>query len=270
MQYEHFDSEVRDGVAYLRLIGSAQPTLGSFCDECIDLMLRLQEDRAARVILLTDGDHAFSLRRNIDGFARARSDGAGLEAVVADMDSARRVITLIEEMDKPVVTATRGAISSAGLGLFLAGDVRIASTTATFTPSDLSCGMMPDWGLTAILPRLVGPGRALDLLWSGRTVGAREAGLIGLVDRVFADADWETEITAYMERLSRLPQPAFRLIKLAVQQAPRLDLTSMLSYEFEAQQQCWQSHETSEGLLARQEGRQPQFQIPIAEEEQDG
>lgn len=270
MQYEHFDSEVYDGVAHLHLIGPRRPTLGSLCDEYIDLLLRLQEDQAARVILISDGDHAFALRRNIDSIAQARSDGSGLETLVADMDSARRVITLIEEMDKPVVTATRGAIRSAGLGLYLAGDIRIASTTATFTPPDASCGLLPDWGLTAVLPRLIGPGRALDLLWSGRTVGANEAGMIGLVDRVFEDSDYEAELGAYVARLSRLPQPASRLTKLAVQQTPRLDLTAMLSYEYEAQQQCWQSQETSEGLLAYQEGRQPQFHVELSEEEQDG
>ncbi len=270
MQYEHFDCEVRDGVAYLHLIGPSQPALGPLCDEYIDLMLRLQEDQAARVILMTDGDHAFELRRNIDGIAQARSGGRGFEAVSAQMDAARRVITLIEELEKPVVTATRGAIRSAGLGLFLASDVRIASSTATFTPPDLSCGLLPDWGLTAVLPQLIGPGRALDLLWSGRTLGAAEAGAIGLVDRIFEDSVWESELGEYMARLSQLPQPAFRLTKLAVQQAPQFDLTAMLSYEYEAQQQCWDSQETSEGLLARQEGRLPLLHAPLAEEEEDG
>lgn len=270
MQYDHFDCDVRDGVAYVHMIGPSQPAVGSLCDEYIDLILRLQEDRAARVILMTDGDHAFELRRNIDGIAQARSGGLGFEAASADGDAARRVVTLVEELEKPVVTATRGAIRSAGLGLFLASDLRIASTTATFTPPELSYGLLPDWGLTAVLPQLVGPGRTLDLLWSGRTLGAAEAGAIGLVDRIFEDSVWEAELGAYMVRLSQLPQPALRLTKLAVQQAPHFDLTSMLSYEYEAQQQCWESQETSEGLLARQEHRPPLLHAPLAEEEEDG
>jgi enoyl-CoA hydratase/carnithine racemase len=118
-----------------------------------------------------------------------------------------------------------------------------------------------------ILPRLIGPGRTLDFLWSHRTIGAQEAWQIGLVDRLIEDAIWEEELDRFTDRMRHLPQPAVQLTKLGIQQAANLDLTSMLSLEWESQKQCWVSLETAEGLLARQEGRDPRLGVKVSEEE---
>lgn len=268
MTYDNFDVEIIAGVASIRMIGPGQPRLGDLCDEFLDLVLRLQEDNAVRVLLITDGDHAFDLHHNLDAVISEHEEGAGFKVVAADMDGARRIVTAIQELGKPVITATRGAIRNAGLGLFLAGDVHLASSTATFTAPDLSSGLFPDWGLTYTLPRLMGPGRTLDFLWSRRTLAAAEAAACGLVDRVVDDAVWEETLLEYLDRLASLPQPGVQLVKLATQQAAQFDLTSMLDFEFEGQQHCWESNETNEGLAAHGEGRRPNFDILAAEEEE--
>jgi len=167
-----------------------------------------------------------------------------------------------KEIAKPVIAAARGPVRESGFGFFLAADVRLASSTATFTPPDMRRGLLPDWGLSATLPRLIGPGRTLELIWSHRTLSAREAERVGLVDRVIDDAVWEEELAAFVLNLSSIPQPAVRLTKLAAQQAPQLDLTSMLAYEYEAQQQCWTSRETTEGMAAFLADRNPDFDSP--------
>lgn len=269
MQYDNFDCEVADGCATVRLVGPGAPDLGALCDEFVDLMLRLQEDRAARVILLTDGDHAFELHRDLDGLAGARRRGAGFEYLAADDEIARKIVTLAAECPKPVVAATRGEIRNVGLGLYLAADIRVAGRSATFTAPDMSGGLVAGWGLHLTLPRLLGPGRALEFLWSGRTVTAGEAERIGLVDRVLPDDQWEQELFALTRRLSRIPQPAVQLTKLAVQQAHALDLTSMLAMEWESQQQCWESDETSEGLNALAEGRDAQLEAGLGGDPDD-
>jgi 2-(1,2-epoxy-1,2-dihydrophenyl)acetyl-CoA isomerase len=267
MQYDNFDCEVADGCATVRLTGPGAPDLGALCDEFVDLVLRLQEDRAARVILLVDGDHAFDLHRDLDGLADARRSGSGFEQLAAEDAIARRIVTLVAECPKPVVAATRGEIRNVGLGLYLAADIRVAGEGATFTAPDMSGGLVGGWGLALTLPRLLGPGRALDFLWSHRTLGAAEAERIGLVDRLLPEDQWEQELFALTRRLSRIPQPALHLTKLAVQQAPALDLTSMLAMEWESQQQCWDSDETSEGLRALAEGREPRLEAATSPEE---
>ena len=260
MQYDNFDCEVADGCATVRLIGPGAPDLGALCDEFVDLMLRLQEDRAARVILLTDGDHAFDLHRDLEGLASARSQGGGFEHLAAGDEIARKIVTLVSECPKPVLAATRGEIRNVGLGLFLAADIRVAGESATFTAPDMSLGLVGGWGLHLTLPRLLGPGRALEFMWSHRTVNAAEALRIGLVDRLLPEDQWEQELFALTRSLCLVPQPAVHLTKLAVQQAPVLDLTSMLAMEWESQQQCWDSDETSEGLRAWAEGREPRLE----------
>ncbi|HPF71940.1 MAG TPA: enoyl-CoA hydratase/isomerase family protein, partial [Candidatus Krumholzibacteria bacterium] len=150
---------------------------------------------------------------------------------------------------------------------FLAADIRLAAPSASFTISGLTTGVLPGWGLVHALPRLIGPGRALDFLWTGRTLAADEAYRLGLVDRLLGDATFEEDVDAYLEKLRRLPQPAVRLMKLGVQQSATMDLTSMLDFEWESQQQCWASRETAEGLRAWQEGREPQLDLPTAVED---
>ena len=269
MQYDNFDCEVADGCATVRLIGPGAPDLGALCDEFIDLILRLQEDRAARVILLTDGDHAFDLHRDLESLAGARGHDSGFELLAAGDEISRKIVTVASECPKPIVTATRGEIRNLGLGLYLAADIRIASESATFTAPDMSTGLVAGWGLHLTLPRLLGPGRALEFLWSGRTVTGPEALQLGLVDRLLPDDQWEQELFALMQQLSQIPQPAVHLTKLAVQQAPVLDMTLMLAMEWESQQQCWDSDETSEGLRAWREGRAPHLEAATAPGEDD-
>ncbi|MEZ4386862.1 MAG: enoyl-CoA hydratase/isomerase family protein [Candidatus Krumholzibacteriia bacterium] len=269
MNYEHFGVDIRDGAARLTLDGPANPPLGEFGDEFLDLMLRLQEDNAVRAILVTDGEHAFDLQHDfaVLGEEITRSDGFG--GLAAWLELSHRMITAIQECAKPVVTATRGDVRGLGLGFFMSGDVRLAASTASFTAPDLTKGLMPDWGLTHTLPRLLSPGRALEFLWSGRTMPASEAYFAGLIDRVLEESAYEEIIEGLLERLARLPQPLARLTKLANQQSDQFDLTSMLSFEFEAQQQCWESRESIESLAAWQENRTPVFHAPTTPEDDE-
>jgi len=268
MEYQNFDCEIAGGCATISMIGPGAPNMGDLCDEFVDMMLRLQVDGAVRMILFTDGDHAFELHHNLDGFSEAHPQNQGFEMLAAEEKISRKIVTMIAETTKPVVAATRGDIRNLGLGFFMAADIRLASDKASFTTLDMSRGLLPGWGLMHILPRLIGPGRTLDFLWSRRTVSAAEAWRIGLVDRLIDDQIWEEELDRFTDRMRRLPQPAVQLTKLGVQQASNLDLTSMLSLEWESQQQCWDSLETAEGLRARQEGRDPELESSASEEDE--
>ncbi len=269
MQYENLDCEIRDGTATINLLRPDLHAIGDLCDEFLDLMLRLQVDAAVRAVLLIDTLRPFDISPDYDSLAQAKCEGQGFEAMVGDLEQARRVVTIIQESGKPVIGAAAGVVRDAGFGLYLAADCRLACATATFAPPDMARGLLPEWGLTHTLPRLIGPSRTLELLWSGRTLGAEEAARIGLVDRVIPPGTWETELDAFIARLGTLPQPSARLAKLAVQQAGQLDMTTMLSFEHEAQQQCWDSLETREGMAAHLDGRVPSFRIAPERDEDD-
>ena len=267
MEYQNFDVEIAEGSARISLIGSGAPDMGHLCDEMVDLFLRLQEDNAVRAILFIDGDHSFDFHHSLDALSLAPGSNDGFKLLAADEEIGRRIVTLIQEIHKPVVAATRGGIRHSGLGFFMAADVRLASENATFTAPEISSGLIPGWGLSHTLPRQMGPGRALEFLWSRRTLGADEAHRVGLVDRVIAEDRWEEELDTLMERLRSLPQPAVHLTKMGAQQADSMDFTSMLSFEWESQQQCWTSLETAEGLTAWQENRSPRLDAPLKQED---
>ena len=237
MDYQNFACEIAEGCAVTRMSGPGAPQLADLHDEFVDLMLRLEEDRAVRVILFTDGDHAFDLHHNLDLAADASQKPGGLEVLAAAEDVSRNIVTLMGDSTKPVIAATRCDVRYFDLGFYMAADIRLASPQAAFTCQDMSGGLIPGWGLTHSLPHLIGRGRALDLLWSGRTFGGQEAWQIGLVDRLLDDATWEEDLDGFVQRLVHLPQPGLRLTKLAVEQAANLDLTAMLSVEWESQQQ---------------------------------
>jgi enoyl-CoA hydratase/carnithine racemase len=268
MEYQNFHCEIAEGCARVSLIGPGSPDMGNLCDEFTDMMLRLQEDGAVRVILITDGDHAFELHHSLDELAEANQSGEGFEMLAGEEEIGRRIVTLIQESTKPVVAATRGDIQHLGFGLFMGADIRLASEKASFTAPDMVGGLMPGWGLSHILPRLIGPGRTLEFLWGGRTINAAEAYASGMVDRVIADNRWEEELDEFTSRLRHLPQPAVQLTKLGIQQTNDFDFTTMLSIDWEAQQQCWSSLETAEGLRAWQENRAPILESPLENEEE--
>jgi enoyl-CoA hydratase/carnithine racemase len=267
MEYQNFHCEIAEGSATISMNGPGAPQLADLHDEFVDLMLRLQEDRAVRAILFTDGDHSFDLHHELDNAAEARRLHGGLEVLAATEEISRAIVTLMRDYTKPIVAATRGDVSGFGLGFYMAADVRLATRQAAFTCQDYAGGLLAGWGLTHTLPLLMGQGRTLDFMWSHRTIGAEEAWQIGLVDRLLSDTTWEQDLDDYMLRLANLPQPAVRLTKLATEQAGVLDLTSMLSVEWESQQQCWESLETAEGLLAWEEGRAPQLSASLEPEE---
>ncbi|MFT5233223.1 MAG: enoyl-CoA hydratase/carnithine racemase [Candidatus Krumholzibacteriia bacterium] len=261
MNYHNFDCEIAEGCANVSLVGPGAPHLADFHDEFVDLMLRLQEDRAVRVILFTDGDHAFDLHHHWDIAADAYHGGGNLEVLARTEEISRNIVTLLQESPKPIVAATRGDVREFGLGFFMAADIKLGSSQAAFTAPDQSTGLMAGWGLTHTLPHMMGQSRALAFLYSNRTVGASEAFQTGLLDRLIEDSVWEEELDNFTQRLAQIPQPAAHLTKLAVQQAAHMDLTTMLSVEWESQQQCWSSLETAEGLTAWREERAPSLHI---------
>lgn len=245
MNYEFIDCDIHDSIATITLLNSDSPVSG-LVDELLDLLLRLQEDKAVRVIEFNDREGSFNFNFDAATIAEQRADDEATGEFFADLEEIRRIITLLQESQKPVVAVVSSEVEGGGLGLITACDIRIAAKSATFTAPDLRSGIMSDWGLTGTLPKLVGNGKSMELLLSGRTVSAEEAYTIGLVDRI-VETD---EVEDFLNHLVSLPQPAVHLTKMAVQQSGQFDITTMLSLEMESQQQCWDGEETSASMKA--------------------
>lgn len=150
------------------------------------------------------------------GFS-AGLDSAVLEAVTSGKTSANAsrsanelpgIFSYLLEVPKPVIAAINGVTAGGGLILALMSDIRIASTDAMLTTVFLKRGLIAEHGSSWILPRLVGTGRALDLLWASDKIDAAEALRLGLVDRLVEPDQLLDEAVAYVEKLAVTSAPA--------------------------------------------------------------
>jgi enoyl-CoA hydratase/carnithine racemase len=215
-------------------------------------------DRAVRVVVITGAGRAFSAGGDVAYMSELVERG-DTEEFARLLGAARRVVLAIRHMTKPVVASINGPASGAGFSLALACDLRIASTSATFSQSFIRRGFHPDWGATYFLPRLVTPNQACELFFFGDAIDAHGALRLGLVNRVVEPEDLEGETLKVAERLSKAPPVAISAVKHAVYMSDSESLDRMLQYEVEAQLRCFESQDAREGIRAFLEKREPHF-----------
>jgi len=175
------------------------------------------------------------------------------------VEAGRAVVTSIRDAPQPVIASVNGPAAGGGANLALACDIRIASDRATIGQTFNRVGLHPDWGGTYFLPRLVGPARAAELIFTGAMISAEEAERIGLFNRVVPHERLAEETAELAGALAEKPQLALRLAKVAVHRSLDASMDEMLQYELEAQLRCGLSADGKEGISAFVEKRKPRF-----------
>src|SRR5437899_3420225 len=215
-----------------------------------------RDDAAVRGVILTGaGDKAFIAGADI-------SELTHLTAVEAEKSSSygQEVLNLIENLGKPVIAAINGFALGGGCETAMACTIRIAVETAKFGQPEVSLGLVPGGGGTQRLPRLVGKGRALQLILSGEMISAQEAYRIGLVDEIVPAADLITRAEAILKKIASNAPIA---VKLALEAANKgLDTTQGEGLLLEASYfgLCAATEDKKEGTSAFLEKRAPRFQ----------
>jgi enoyl-CoA hydratase/carnithine racemase len=215
-------------------------------------------DRSVHVVIITGAGRAFCAGGDVAAMAEL-IDRQDSEEFSRLLGSARRVITAIRQMTKPVIAAVNGPASGAGCNLAFACDLRIASTTASFTQSFVKVGLHPDWGGTYFLPRLVTPNKACEMFFLGEAIDAAEAKRLGIVNAVVEPDQLETAVREMAERLRNAPPIPLGAAKHAVYMSQTTELEEMLRYETEVQMRCFESKDGGEGVKAFLEKREPKF-----------
>ncbi len=226
-----------------------------------DLAEALEEagsDHNVRVVVITGAGRAFCAGGDV-GFMAELIERKDTEEFSRLLGSARRIITAIRQMTKPVVASVNGPAFGAGFNLVLACDLRIASTAATFSQSFAKVGLHPDWGGTYFLPRMVTTNKACEMFFLGEAIDAEEALHLGILNRVVPPEELESATRQLAERLRDAPPLAVAAAKQAVYMSQAAELEEMLRYENEAQLRCFGSHDGREGLRAWIEKRLPKF-----------
>jgi len=170
------------------------------------------------------------------------------------------VVKHIEDFTKPVIAAVNGIAAGGGLALALAADVRIASENATFSAIFVKRGLVPDCGVSYYLPRLVGISKALELMWTGENVDAREAERIGLANKVVPHNHLMKSAHEFARVLAKGPSLAIEMIKRMAYTGLKADsvITQMAMEDF-MQQVCRESEDVREGVMGFLEKRPPNF-----------
>ena len=215
-------------------------------------------ERNVHVVVITGAGRAFCAGGDVTAMAEMmeRHDADEFSRLLG---SARRVVTAIRQMTKPVIASINGPAFGAGFNLALACDLRIASTNATFSQSFAKVGLHPDWGGSYFLPRLVTPNKACEMFFLGDTIDATEAHRLGILNFVVPPDQLEAETRKLAERLRKAPAVALAAAKQAVYLSQAAELEEMLRFETEAQMRCFESHDGAEGVRAFLEKRPPKF-----------
>jgi enoyl-CoA hydratase len=223
-----------------------------------DLAARLGEidsdDGVGAVVVIGAGDKAFSAGADVSLVREA----SPLEARAF---AARGHATLdrIESLPTPVIAAVNGYALGGGCELALACDIRLASDRAQIGLPEVTLGIFPGWGGTQRLPRLIGPGRAKDLIFTGRRVGAADALALGLVDRVHPHDELLDAAVELAGEIAAKPAWAIAAAKAMVNRAGDGDQAGNLARELDLFSLAFATEDQREGMAAFLEKRAPQF-----------
>jgi len=222
-------------------------------EEVVDVFAN---DPAIKSVVLAGGGSIFIAGADIQEILALSSRGQGEAA----SKRGHAVLNKIESMQKPVIAAITGFCLGGGLELAMACHIRIAGDRVRMGLPEINLGIMPGFGGTQRLRRLVGMGKAVELILTGDMIGATEAHAIGLVNRVVPEADVLKQAQGLAKKIALKGRIAISSVMKAITEESASDLTSGLSLEAEIFGCLCETHDMKEGLTAFLEKRQPKFQ----------
>ncbi len=251
---------VDDGVAWITLNrpDRLNAFAGTMRDDLHDAIDRAASSPEVRVIVITGAGRGFCTGADVEVMSDlvARGDAETFEGYV---QAGIRAVQALRACRKPVIAAVNGVAAGAGASLAVACDVRLASDKASIGFTFNRIGVHPDWGASYYLPRLVGTGRAAELVLSARMVDAAEAERIGLFQRVLPADEFEAGVRTFARELADKPPLALSAAKHTLSISPDHDLDRLMEVEREAQMRLFRSADVREGITAFNEKRKAVF-----------
>lgn len=261
MGYETILVDKKDQITRITLNRPA--SLNSFDEkmgeEFYAALKEAEKDEATRCLVITGAGRAFSAGEDVSGL-RERYGGDSHPSLGDHLRKKYHPMILrIRHMEKPVIARINGIAAGSGASIALACDIRIASEEAGLKQAFIGVALVPDSGSSFFLTRALGPGRALELIMTGRTVGAKEAEKLGLVNQVVPAAELDAVVDDVAGKLAKGPTKALGLSKRVVNHVSRLDLHEALEYEAQNQDIAGRTRDHLEAVRAFLEKRKPNF-----------
>ena len=223
-------------------------------NEILKALEELHDDAEVRVLIVTGvGEKAFIAGADISEFA-------GMTAITQrEVMTRRRAFDAMENFPKPVIAMINGFCLGGGCELALACDIRVASENAKLGQPEIKLGVIPGGGGTQRMARLIGEGKAMELILTGDMVDAQEALKLGLVNHVFPHAELEVKTLELAKKIADKSPVALRFAKEAVKSAAKANLREGLEREVDLFALCFASEDKEEGVKAFLEKRKPEF-----------
>ena len=255
MTYQYIIYEKSDGVATITL--NRPDALNAWstelAQEFLQAMHDARNDETVKAVIVTGaGEKAFSAGADIKAMR-------GMTALKArDLSNmGYKICNTIERIDKPVIAALNGYALGGGMEVSMACDFRIASDKARMGQTEVNIGLIPGWGGTQRLTRLVGKARAKELVYTGKMINADTAHQWGLVNMVVPAAELMIAVRQFAQELASKAPVAIKVAKALIEKGAEIDLESALVLEREGFGVVASSEDLQEGVSAFTEKRKP-------------
>lgn len=247
---------VENGVAWIRLNrpDALNAVNGDLRRGLVDAVRRAERDDEAKVVVVTGQGRAFCAGADVRELG---SREGGVEEIRGEYET---LLGRLHSMPKPTIAAMNGLAAGIGASLAMVCDLRYAVPGASFIEAFVKIGLTVDGGVSWLLPRLIGTGRALEMFYTGEPLGVEEAERFGLVNRVLPAGELEPFVRALAERLAAGPTRALGAMKRSVNHAMGATLEEAMDFEFLLQGVQMGTEDFREGVAAFLEKRQPRFQ----------
>lgn len=219
------------------------------------LLDELKQDNSVRVIVITGtGEKAFVAGADIEEINSLNKDSAKEFSLFG-----QSVFNKIENFEKPIIAAVNGYALGGGCELAMACHIRFASNKAKFAQPEVKLGIIPGFGGTQRLSRLIGLGKALELILSGDMISADEAKTLGLVNSIYEQSELLSKAIAFAEKISQMSMVTLKLILQAVQEGYTKNLSEGLKLEARLFADACSTEDFSEGTSAFLQKRPAHF-----------
>jgi enoyl-CoA hydratase len=224
--------------------------------ELLQIMEEIKGDKNIRVAILTGaGDKTFISGSDITELKKLTP----LEMYNFMTTLAQKLYTDFGNLDIPVIAMINGLCIGGGCELAIACDIRIAADTAKFGQPEVLIGIIPGSGATQRLPRLIGMGKAKELIYTGNLIDAKEAERIGLVNKVVPQDRLKDEVMSLARNIAEKSPVILRMAKKAINGSNESTLDMGLAYEAMVESLCFSTEDRKEGMNAFLEKRKPKF-----------